>query len=382
MNDLDFITDEVLRGMIDRDLKEMNLCFEHGIYKSAVILAGSIIEAILVDYFLAYEQLPKLSKQKIIRASLDKLIYWASNENVNLITEDTKATAHVIRYYRNLIHPGAELRLKIVADKNTAQVAIGLVGIIIKEIKEYFEKKFSYTSKQIINKIIVDPSSDSIYEDIISSMSISEKKKAFQNIPFIDIEKQMKLYSNLEWDTLYEEKVNERFLSFVKFHKELKKSVPEILLKKEVEKIYGHIRNYPRSVSLDFMHFYYEDLDLIEDEKRIVILDYFLDMLETGNEEELIKVRCIDCGFWKYFNNHDDITKLSEAIEKRFNYNNLPDGDNILLSLIKTAIHNYFDIGITDKLVEEVASTCNCPDDRTIDWVSDLISFHNSIRDD
>jgi hypothetical protein len=130
------------------------------------------------------------------------------------------------------------------------------------------------------------------------------------------------------------------------------------------------------------MHFYYEDLDLIEDEKRIVILEYFLDMLVTGNEEELIKVRRIDCGFWKYFNNHDDITKLSEAIEKRFCYDNKPDGDNILLDLLKHPILKHFDIGIGDKLVKEVVSTCNCPDDRTLDWVSDLISFHDSIRDD
>ena len=114
-----------------------------------------------------------------------------------------------------------------------------------------------------------------------------EKKKAFQNIPFIDIEKEMKLRSNLDlfdvWGNVDKEKAEERFLSFVMFHKELKKSIPEFVLKKEVEKIYEHIRKYPRSFSLDYLHFYYEDLDLIEDEKRIVILNYFLDMLETGN---------------------------------------------------------------------------------------------------
>lgn len=55
MSHLHYISDDVLRQMIERDRRELSGCLQNGLYKSTILLAGSVIEAVLVDYFLAFQ---------------------------------------------------------------------------------------------------------------------------------------------------------------------------------------------------------------------------------------------------------------------------------------------------------------------------------------
>lgn len=50
MASFDFITDEDFRISLEKDFKELNLCIQTGAYKAAVVIAGSIVEAVLIDY--------------------------------------------------------------------------------------------------------------------------------------------------------------------------------------------------------------------------------------------------------------------------------------------------------------------------------------------
>ena len=39
-----------LRSFLTGDLKELNVCFKNGAYKATLMLAGSILEAVLIDW--------------------------------------------------------------------------------------------------------------------------------------------------------------------------------------------------------------------------------------------------------------------------------------------------------------------------------------------
>lgn len=48
--DFDFITDEKLRAALRADYREMTACVANEAWKAVYVLAGSLVEAILVDY--------------------------------------------------------------------------------------------------------------------------------------------------------------------------------------------------------------------------------------------------------------------------------------------------------------------------------------------
>jgi len=50
MDNFDFISDNRLRIILERDYTELNRCFESGCYKSVLILSGSLIEAIIMEF--------------------------------------------------------------------------------------------------------------------------------------------------------------------------------------------------------------------------------------------------------------------------------------------------------------------------------------------
>ena len=106
MADFRFISDEQLRITVERDKKELDACLSQHVNKSALLLAGSIIEAILVDYFLAFPRAGQTAAATL-DTNLAKLIEWAEQDG--LISPRTKEISTVIRNYRNLIHPGRDI---------------------------------------------------------------------------------------------------------------------------------------------------------------------------------------------------------------------------------------------------------------------------------
>lgn len=109
MSDFNFISDDQLRIVVERDKKELDSCLKNQLCKSTLLLAGSIIETILVDYFLAFGKTGSTPAQ-ILNSDLATLVSWAESDG--LISSRTKEISTVIRNYRNLIHPGREYRLK------------------------------------------------------------------------------------------------------------------------------------------------------------------------------------------------------------------------------------------------------------------------------
>ncbi len=104
-----FIGDEKFRQLLKRDFQELEICVESKAFKSVLILSGSIIEAVLLEYFTHYPISGKNHNQTL-KLALSDLISKAYA--TDLISERSKDLSTVIRNYRNLIHPGRKVRTK------------------------------------------------------------------------------------------------------------------------------------------------------------------------------------------------------------------------------------------------------------------------------
>jgi hypothetical protein len=134
-----YISDDELRRIVERDYRELSLLvFSAGGWKSSVILAGSILEALLYDALTrdpetsakanAARSAPKYKgKVKPIESTdwrLADLIDVASELQI-LSAERAKTIDQVLRDYRNFVHPKKEIRAEHACTEAEALLAKG-----------------------------------------------------------------------------------------------------------------------------------------------------------------------------------------------------------------------------------------------------------------
>jgi len=132
-----FVTDPALRAIIERDYAEIQRAFIARCYKSTIILTGGAIEAILLDLLTA-NKAAALASQKAPRQGdisqwdLKDLIAVAIE--LGLITASAEKFGHSVRGYRNLIHPGNEMRSGLEFDEEEAKIAIEVLHILHRDL--------------------------------------------------------------------------------------------------------------------------------------------------------------------------------------------------------------------------------------------------------
>ena len=165
MVDFDFISGDAFRKSLESDYQELLVAINGGAWKAAHVLAGSIVEAILLDCLVAIKYDGK-SEETILKMTLADAVNACKKEGyLSLRAADLSS---VVRDYRNLIHPGKVVRTKEEVDKDSAVVAQALVAMIIKDIAAKRTKKFGYTAEQVITKLRSDDSVGSILSYLMS----------------------------------------------------------------------------------------------------------------------------------------------------------------------------------------------------------------------
>ena len=130
MLNFDFVSDEKFRFSLEKDYQELTSSLQNGAWKAAHLLAGSIIEAILIDYLLAtgYQHTDLLSM------TLEDAISVCGEKGA--LSDKVEYIVYTIKDYKNLIHPDKAIRLSDNIEEGNAKVSQALVDIITKEIAE------------------------------------------------------------------------------------------------------------------------------------------------------------------------------------------------------------------------------------------------------
>ncbi|MGK9165602.1 hypothetical protein KXR53_04860 [Inquilinus limosus] len=165
----DFVEDNDLRKSLTQDWIELQNAFQGKLWKICHVLSGSIIESVLINFLI---ELDESKKNEILSISLGTSIDQCHKRGV--ISDTTKQLAIVIRDFRNLIHPGRQIRLEQSTTKESANICINLVSMILNEVQKSRVDRIGLTAEQLANKIISDPSCVKILKHFIDGMKDSQ----------------------------------------------------------------------------------------------------------------------------------------------------------------------------------------------------------------
>ncbi len=147
---LDFIADERFRTILLRDINSTEQALGNNEYKAAVVLGGSVIEAILLwalggdDGAALAAALRKLQDagEMDTRLSADDLTAraWGLADFIKLaekrriLDPTTVKVAEAAKGFRNLIHPGAEVRDQEPPTLEMARAATAALGFVLRDV--------------------------------------------------------------------------------------------------------------------------------------------------------------------------------------------------------------------------------------------------------
>jgi hypothetical protein len=145
--DLLFIQDVGLRDSIRLDIGGAHRALANTEWKAATVLAGSAIEALLHWRLSQASETERATAIVAARAHglsstpdhVD-LNRWVLNEylyvarELSLITERTAVAAFLAKDYRNLIHPGAAIRVGQQCNRPSSHVAVGAMEGVITDL--------------------------------------------------------------------------------------------------------------------------------------------------------------------------------------------------------------------------------------------------------
>ncbi|MCH8011025.1 MAG: hypothetical protein IIA61_03600 [Candidatus Marinimicrobia bacterium] len=174
-----FITDEEFRLGLESDYKELQATFKVEAWKAVHVLAGSIIEALLIDFLLSTKH-KSWSTNKILSLKFNEAI--KACKEAGLLSNRSEPLTIVVKDFRNLIHPGRIKRLAQNVDRNSAQIAISLVKMIIKEVRDKRQSLYGLTAEQFVTQLERDPNVVKVLEHFTRDMQEAELEKLLLKI--------------------------------------------------------------------------------------------------------------------------------------------------------------------------------------------------------
>jgi len=127
MESFAFIGDATLRSICNRDYADLIQLQGRGMTKPRLLLAGGIIEAVLLDRLLPHEG--EIRKPRPLREqTLGQLL--ATAKEYGVIDEHLEHLIQTVKDYRNLSHPGFEQRTTIRVADAEATIAEQIVAIL------------------------------------------------------------------------------------------------------------------------------------------------------------------------------------------------------------------------------------------------------------
>lgn len=180
-----FVKDARLNKAAIRDFQELNICAQHGATKATMILGGSIVEAVLLDHLkrprrkskaeATYSTIYHGKSKKLSDMGLDELLKVAGS--MNLLPPDAIKLCDLVKDYRNLVHPGRELRFPATVDSDRSQLVGHLVRIVVKGLSQRDISEGEYGAEHVVAALINDENATNIIDHLVTSLSLRERNK-------------------------------------------------------------------------------------------------------------------------------------------------------------------------------------------------------------
>lgn len=124
---------DVVQKTIEQDLKELNICFSHKAYKATLILAGSILEAVLIDW------LSEIDGENHFEHSHSDYNLCEYINHIRSLKQplwiDGAEKAHFIRKKRNTVHAKLAIKSDSINEK-TCRMVIDYLEYVIRTRNE------------------------------------------------------------------------------------------------------------------------------------------------------------------------------------------------------------------------------------------------------
>jgi len=133
--DFSFLKASALREIAERDWEECQCAFDAKCWKSVLILAGGIVETVLLAILRRRKSRALKTKaasgggSDLTRWTLDRIIKVAAE--LKLVPPAVETLPNPLRQYRNLAHPGNEVREKLEFGEPDAATAFNAVRSIL-----------------------------------------------------------------------------------------------------------------------------------------------------------------------------------------------------------------------------------------------------------
>jgi hypothetical protein len=322
----DFISDNRFKDLLDKDYNELSVCLNGKASKAVLILAGSIIEASLIEYFL--QNIPEcVTEPQLLKLSIGELIDLAEKEG--LLTQTEKNLATVIRDYRNLIHPGRQIRKNEKYNFDTANIAFRLVNIILDAIRQKHINNANYTSEEIIDKLKNDINFRSIYSDIILKLNQNERKKLLNRLIFYQME------NTEDWDAFLPEGVFQlnhpppfhELYDIKPIINDLKPLIQSEGILEKLNELVKEIERGSKHRAYAIFNLFHEDIDRLPGKSQEMIAIYFLFFYSSISDNT--KVLCRDKTYstiGRYIHTDKGISAFNKFVEfcvNNFSKNNI-----------------------------------------------------------
>lgn len=137
--------EETLKPILEVRMAEMKSCFKAQAYLSVIFLAGSMLEGILLS--MANQNPKEFNQSNCAPKGKDGKVFpfhnWALSNliavahDVGIIKEDIAKFSHVLRDFRNYIHPYQQLSEGFYPDENTAKICMQVMKGALLQISRF-----------------------------------------------------------------------------------------------------------------------------------------------------------------------------------------------------------------------------------------------------
>lgn len=137
--------DSVVTDIINQRLLEVERCVKYDVPLSAVIMIGSILEGVLLGIATSFprEFNQALSAPKSSEGKVKQFQDWTLNNlidvsaEIGILKRDVKKFSHVVRDFRNYIHPYSQMATGFSPDNQTVLICFQVLKAAIYQISEY-----------------------------------------------------------------------------------------------------------------------------------------------------------------------------------------------------------------------------------------------------